>query len=180
MPKQSHRTIWIMLIIFTVPMLLAFYFYHRGVPMGSVNRGHLLRPPEAILKDKIWDGKWSLVYLHPTRCAEHCQQRVHDLHQVRIATGKYQNHVQVALINFIPLATTEVNALRRQAPQATLASVSQNEILKRLPAQAAKDFDQNKGAFFIVDPHGLFMMSYAPQVKGEDIYHDLKRLLRVN
>lgn len=191
MPKRNRLTLWILLLLFSVPMLLAYYYFQRGVPMGSVNRGTLLRPPEEVkftirthddklVPDNIYQGKWSIVYLHASRCDVACQQRMHQLQNVQIATGKHQNHVQTLLINFIPLASHEVKNLSTQAPKAKYLWAYRHDVVKKLPKGALRNFDPQQGGIYLVDPKGLYMMSYAYDVKGEDIFKDLTRLLQVN
>ena len=65
--RKNKLTLLAIFIIFTLPIVLATLFFHRGLPIGDLtNRGELIRPPLhlsniAPVSYKELPRKWSII-----------------------------------------------------------------------------------------------------------------------
>jgi len=179
---KAKPWIWCLLgIIFIGPILLSWlmFFYHLG-PEKTNNRGQLIHPAFSIkqLNARADSGlpaevalahKWSILLVDNGRCGSACQQRLHAMRQISIATGKDLPRVMRALIT-----PTEATV---PIPKSTVPTVH----LSVKPKQFQHYFSQHNDSLYIIDPQGFFVLHYPLQKnKPEDVYKDLKRLLRTS
>lgn len=183
--KKGWMTI--LILLFTLPMLAAWFAFRHGVllPIHTTNRGTLLTPPVAIadlpMKDisganvaEKFRGKWWLVYMTASPSDSATQKSLYYMRQIRQATGKNRDRVARAMITLG--ATPAVNE----------AFVGMNfysllpSNLQLLQSRISKKLALERGSFYLVDPHGNIMMFYAQDAAPKDILKDLERLLRVS
>lgn len=168
-PRSDKRVLWLMLVIFVLPviaakLILSMHWYQSGV----TNHGQLIDPrlhyQDLQLKNPSVHT-WQMAYLLPQQCGEICQQQLHLLKQGHIALGKDQPRVVPVVI----VATQDdLNVLKDSgfvllfAPQ-----------LWRQPSMqsfAAQDF-------VLIDPLGQWVMRYPTVINKNDLPDELKGLL---
>lgn len=94
-----------------------------------------------------------------------CEKTLHDLNQVKKATGKYQSDVALMLLssNNKPASKDFISWLdTRNVLHASMTN----------PKLAPN-------SIYLVDPHGFIMMRYEDRRNPHDIYKDLSKLLRL-
>lgn len=193
-PKRSYRPLWILVLVCAFPYLASWlYFQFRDdlPPLGAVNHGALISPVRAVgelplvgadgatFNMKDLRGKWVLVTVAGSACAERCQQNLYFLRQVRLAMGNGRRRVGRLLV----LAdTSQLEALKPhlqahpglQVAVGPAASIARLQALLRNPNPVAED------GVYVIDPLGNVMMSYPPDFKGELIIKDLRHLLQAS
>ncbi|MDF2867357.1 MAG: cytochrome oxidase subunit [Gammaproteobacteria bacterium] len=195
--KQSARwTLIGLLLIFILPMLLAWYVYlHPSLLKGQTNYGRLFNPPlrlaelplypmqggELFDKRKI-QGKWTLLYIDAFPCQTTCQENLYKMRQVRIALGKERERVSRWL-----LLTTEASVrymknqalldMMKQDYSGTLLSIADSN---ELNAFFKLESSVKPNGFYVIDPLGNIILSYPAGVVPDHLFKDLKHLLKVS
>jgi len=189
---------WILLalvILFIGPIFVANTLYDGGNSWvtSRVNYGHLIQPPKSLqtlhltqangkkLQQKSLNGKWILLYVVPKRCDENCKKTLYTIHQIQIALGKYSDRVSRI---FVTLSKQHnkilIKKISHHYPAMKHFVITKNSFLKLTAHLPNNKLMRQNGGIFIVDPLGNIMMSYQAQTKGDGIYQDLNRLLRVS
>lgn len=197
--KRRSRLMGLLVIgIIVLPMVAAFIIYQTGVgiPTGTVNKGELLLPPQAIsplsLKDTsgqaldILKGekKWRLLIPASGDCDSACQQSLYVTRQVHIRLGekavrveRYYLHVQPQRLDTALTRETEAY-LTKEHPRLQVAVVKKNDLAAFLAPTNTADDPITAGRYFLMDQEGFVMMSYTPEHSGNQLLGDLKRLLK--
>ena len=181
---RGRRILLLLAALFIVPLAVAWlaYLVRPGwLPDGGTNRGELLETPvvlERIAPDDPLTlaarGEWSLVLVAPGDCDVPCLQALHMLRQVHIALGKHRDRIQRLLLvgadGALPatLADDYPALVFARADDARRAA-----ILDALPTDG-------RLRVFLADPLTNVILAYAPAGTDDDIYTDLKHLLKVS
>jgi len=184
-PAEAHRRAragrWKMLGILLVcaaPVVASYYTYYVVRPEGRTNYGTLVTP----LRDvgglggiASLHGRWIMLVTGPASCDTACRERLYEIRQVRLTTGKERDRVERVWIiddGGVPdpalLAQHEGLVLMRADP-ATLA--------RELPAEpgtAASDH------IYMIDPLGNLMMRFPKDADPNRMKKDLAKLLRAS
>ena len=197
--KKSKKPFWvltILLLLFAIPLLLAWFFTaendHLG--QGTTNHGQLLLPPLDLSKldlrdnqsqsilPSLWKGRWLLLYVSHGTCNEACAKDLYYLRQIRTATGKYSERVQRGVLTFSDQAadaklqqmlnTEFAGTLHLVTTSAGFANFIRNTPDEKLALQ--------QGGIYLVDPLGNVLMRYQQNTDPMGIYKDLMRLLKIS
>lgn len=81
----------LLLLIFIAPVIASFilFHYHEKFPLKQTNYGELVSPP--ILTNYL--HKWQIIYV----CDKDCDTVLHSLEQIKKASGKDSDRIQVQL-----------------------------------------------------------------------------------
>jgi cytochrome oxidase Cu insertion factor (SCO1/SenC/PrrC family) len=190
----NRRTLWILLVVFFVPWLLGtalyFYFSETGIRPETASKGTLIDPARPLdpfalstLDGEPFGlenlrGRWTLVHLGPSSCADPCQQNLYHMRQVRIALNKDMGRVQRLLV----LTDSErLESLRpvleREYPQMTTVTGSQ-QALEQMTGQFLDTGAHRDGWIYLVDPLGNLMMGFPPDLDPRGMLKDLRKLLK--
>lgn len=178
--RSKRRARWSLIVIaalFAVPLGAAVWLFNSGWRPGStVNHGELIQPPIDVSGLALRDmsgrqlertpvtGRWTLVIVAGSSCAERCQRQLYDTRQVRLAVGKDIDRVQRLLL------------ADGQGPQpAGIDALHPDLRILQLPP--AGDLDQ-PGSILLIDPLGNLMMRYSGDYQSGGMLKDLQRLLK--
>lgn len=199
-PEQAQKNrlvIFCLVLAFVVPFVLGHLAYFHGWYAGgkTTNKGELIAPPIAftslglkqvdgqLLDRKFLDRKWSLLYVLPADCQQACRNSLFQMRQVRKAAGRDSERIRLLVI-------------QTQAPDAATEALLQKEFAEvaRVSGEAAVidhafvavDVSASRaGRVYAMDPMGMIMLRYAPQVdektsiiKAQDILTDLQKMLK--
>lgn len=191
--NHQKRQRWVLLflaLLFIGPFLGAWSLYTTQffVP-ETLNRGILLKPvvPLYLLKLKsdnpsqndlaLLKGKWLMLYLLPSGCARGCQNRIYELRQINIATGKNMNRVERVWVTLQSQNKFIIERMKKSNPGLFHFFISP-ESYREFAQQIVQDeLLSEQGNVLLVDPLGNIMMIYRNQQPAKDIFKDLKRLL---
>lgn len=193
-PRPARGQLWLLIALFFAPLLVAFVLYYFGDgwrPSGTTNHGDLVEPAielpdvtftsvsEEPVEASTWRGKWSLVYVDGEPCAERCRELLTLTRQTRLALNDDMPRVRRVLLTSGECC--EPDYLRAEHPDLIVASLTQDggqalrESFERAVPGGAID-----GRIYIVDPHGVLMMSYAAEAPARGLLDDLKKLLKLS
>ena len=193
------------LLVCAAPVIASYYTYYVVRPEGRTNYGTLVMPLRDVgtlgtLVTQAADasghaaaaagqpaaparsggvaslhGRWVMLVVAPGACDAGCRQRLYEIRQVRLTTGKDRDRVERAWIvsdDAAPdpalLAQHEGLVLMR-SDAATLA-----RLLPAGPGTAVTDH------IYIVDPLGNLMMRFPKDADPNRMKKDLAKLLRAS
>ena len=192
--RRKSLPLLILAAVFVLPLLAALVVFKIMDPSAirTTNYGTLVHPPRPLEQFQLrlaagspftlddMRGKWTLVYLLPAACDEHCQASVHKMRQVRWAQGEEMQRVQRLLVVMDASYLNALAAVQSEYPGMFVVTGGEAET-----AQVAGQFTipdgtpaADSGHIFIVDPIGNIMMTYPPDADPKGMIKDLERLLK--
>lgn len=172
---RKNALIGLLALIFMAPGPLAYIFYKHPewlTAMGT-NRGELLNPP--ILFKPLGDGpKWGLIVWSPLACEDKCAQEIDKLARIRLALGRHLYEVDEWLVlgEHAPELTNNIQRLLKERRVRVLhLNAAQAQTAAQLPDLAH---------VYIANPDDYLVLAYQGNVKPQDVYHDMKQLLKGN
>lgn len=168
-PGSSKKVLWLMLLIFALPvitakLILSMHWYQPGV----TNHGQLIEPNFHYQDVQLINPaihSWQIAYLLPDQCDAVCEQQLHLLKQSHIALGKDQPRVVPVVMASNPedLATLKDSGF-------VLLSAPELWHQANMQSFATQDF-------VLIDPLGQWVMRY-PTVRDQgELTDELKGLL---
>ena len=193
MQRRSRLMGLLVIAIIFLPMVAA-YIIHKtglGIPAGTVNKGELLLPPQAISQLPLHDSsgqaldilagdkKWRLLIPARGDCDSGCQQSLYLTRQVHVRLGEKAIRVERYYLNIDASLTAETEAyLAKEHPRLKVAAVQKRELDALLASTNTTDDPISTGRYFLMDQEGFLMMSYTPEQSGNELLDDIKRLLK--
>ena len=196
-PVRSRKQVWILVVVFFAPLLLAFLFYYGlGVrPAGSTNHGDLITPPlplpevvlpsatETSLPASTLRGKWTMVFIGDGACDSRCREALTLMRQTRLALN--DDLIRVQRLFLISGNCCDRNYLDTEHAGLLLGRIdnpSGQTLLETFPADSSLNSAgaAQSGRIYLVDPLGNLMMSYAPDAPPKGLLEDLKKLLKLS
>jgi hypothetical protein len=168
---RSRRTLWLLLLVFFGPLLLASALYYTAAwrPQGHTNHGRLIDPPRP-LAGAMFRGKWSLVYVGAGSCDARCQHTLYFMHQTQLGLGRLYTRAQRVFLQTSPCCNPAVPREYPDLISVRAESAAMQPLLQQFPAARAT-------AIFIVDPRGNLMMQYDSNDPPRGLLDDLTHLL---
>ena len=193
-PTSGRRAMVVLVALFTVPMLLAFWYAnYGGTPQATKNHGELVQPARPLtgftletIDGELFDaealrGKWSLVYFGGAECGAPCAETLYKMRQSRMSQGQEIKRVRrlYILLDEAPAASLSGVLREHQGMQVLRGRPAQLEALVaqfELPGAAPRTAQR----VYIVDPLGNLMMSYPAGFEASGLAKDLRLLLRAS
>lgn len=179
--NANKRTILTLVLVFTVPVLLAklaleMEWFNRA----STNKGELLEPTLSVTGLALPEPpKWRLLYVVPSQCAQACENALFSIHQVWQALGKEQDRA-AAMAVVTEDSDQRIHDKLSHFPhiQAFTASAQNvNEVFK----------DVGANGIFLSDTLGNVILRYPLEQEQQhavlgsrDILADLRKLLKLS
>ncbi len=176
--KKTIGIISILVLLFIIPVILAKFVYahQQFLPKTTVNHGQLINPSLELDKLKLnpapASGKWLLLLIQMSPCDQVCQQNLFYMRQIQQALGKNYDRLQRVVIVSDHDADPELLAMIKDPFAGTL--------LTQINSQQLKKVIPTPQTWYVADPLGNMMMSYASNAKPDDILADLEYLLRAS
>ncbi|MEP5765492.1 MAG: hypothetical protein ABJ308_12905 [Halieaceae bacterium] len=197
MNTRVNKNRLVLLMIAGVPVMIIlaaswlWYYVSSGridlvAILGTANRGELLSPPLALAdfapRTAAGDSFeiaaaappiWRILIPGEGSCDEACRQTLYYTRQINTAMGKYANRIER-----VYLAAAERDAGLAEELAQTYPDL---KVLYTAPASMASlgsDADGQMAGYFVVDPAGWIILSYAADADGKDVMADLKFLIK--
>lgn len=174
---KNWVVIFLLLLFFASPFFIAqWFFYHKGsaVPahLGTVNHGKLIHPLITIqqvipssTKIPSLNKHWTIFYVATSQNEKHINKVLDKIYRIRLALGKDFSQVG-ELLGSLKENTVESNPLK--IPTVILSAQGAQILLGQLTLSQG---------IFLVDALGNIFMAYPVNIKSDDIYKDIRRLL---
>lgn len=184
--RKGRMVLLLMVIFFMVPVIVVVMMVKFNWKPNIENFGELVKPPRQIttanlseeqqgtLPPLLWKEKWSMVYISE-ECAEICVAKLRDMRQLHASLYKDIVRVQRVLIT----RKTDVSAIKKDFPDLIIIHQPQ-EIINSLAPQFQHDAENVETAnrFYLVDPLGFYMMTYAADIPLANVRKDIVKLLK--
>jgi hypothetical protein len=170
---RGRRMVLLLALLFFGPLLLAAGLYYGSAwrPAQLTSHGTLIVPPRP-LAAPLFHGKWSLVYVGPASCDQHCQRTLYYMRQTHLGLGRLYARAQRVFLATAPCCMHA--ELAQQYPGLITVDAASSA---SAPWLAAFPVATRATGIFIVDPHGNLMMRYDSTDRPEGLLSDLKQLL---
>lgn len=185
--RGSRRTLWLLVLVFFGPVLLAVVMYYAGGnmwrPGGSVAHGVLLQPPPTLPGGPImlsggdsldFRGRWSVVYVGRGDCDEPCREALQHTRQVRRALGREMSRVQRVFLSTGGTPNPGFVATEHPGLLVLGDGLASRDLVLRTLGQFAE------GDIFVADPLGNVILRFPPGTAMKDMHEDLELLLKAS
>lgn len=186
---RRYRILYLVLAICAAPVLASYYVYYFAPPAGRTNYGELVQPQRPLpplalraLDGTPFDaaalrGRWIMVHVDGGRCGEPCQQKLWNMRQVRLATGKERDRIErwFLIVDDAPLATL----LLREYDGTRFARADREQLARflALPQSGSARLEDH---VWLIDPLGNLMLRWPPAADPNRMKKDMERLLRAS
>lgn len=154
----------------------------RAAESSGPVRPMLTQGQSATLRD--FGGRWLMVWVGPTACAQECLDALLEMRQIRLTTGRDRDRVERVWIRVPPtgaLAPTPSQPTLPEGLEGTwvLGAVADplSTWTNRLPSDLRK---QAPTGLWLIDPQGHLMMHFPADTEPAKIKKDLIRLLKAS
>ena len=193
-PKRNNTTLWIMVFLFGLPYLAAYFFYFNRdtINLGEqTNHGTIVHPAKPVTDKplKLIDGtnfqvsdlkgKWVMLSIGSSECKEACQDNIYKIRQIKKALAA--EHKRVEKLYFL-LDLDHIDSFRdnlKDYKGMHVVSPEADDYTQYLSIFSIDNHTINDG-IYIIDPLGNYMMMYPPGEEPKNILKDMERLLKVS
>ncbi|CAK0770620.1 conserved hypothetical protein [Gammaproteobacteria bacterium] len=189
-PRRSLWQLWLMVVIFALPVVASWFFYFnpQWLPATRSNHGELISPahpwPQGLklvhsnngtsfMGPEVLGRHWTLLTVEQLPCAEACRAKLSQMLQIRRALGESQFEVERMVLLVGPLGTEDA-AFNFEGARGVVADTSALPVLREFFGPNT-DFWNH---LYIMDPAGNLMMRYPVDAPSKDVLKDLEHLLR--
>jgi cytochrome oxidase Cu insertion factor (SCO1/SenC/PrrC family) len=190
------NSIWLITI---VPLAIAWYmaFTGTGLPGTTKNKGELM-PSGMVVPQPLIDAQekhWGIVVVSD-RCDDNCQQQVYRAQQLYLSMGKHAERLQTVWVsNDKRRETAELSvdvAFKAEGEKKAVDTESimpiETKFQKMVQLNDLATFqwfsDNNipwqDNSIFFVDPNGVLVLRFEPELPGRDMMSDIKWLLKAS
>lgn len=188
--KNKSRTNYLiifllLLIVFLAPIIAAVMLYNKNphwLHHNTVNKGTLISINLNLQQIKLIPHKitlpslnnyWFLFYIAESHCQDLCRKNIHTMRQITIALGKNRYRLKYGLILASEKSLPAQPFVSRDL-DLVYFTTSKSELKTFFSTLKIKN--PNEG-YYLADPLGKIILYYSSTASGENIYHDLTRLL---
>jgi cytochrome oxidase Cu insertion factor (SCO1/SenC/PrrC family) len=192
--KKSYLTLWIMIFLFALPNVAAFYYYlnRDNIDFGkTTNYGTIISPARPVqdlqlknidnssFKLSSMRGKWILLSIGSTSCQKNCQQNLYKIRQIKKAVG--EDHKRINKVFFLTDQSSieSFKSLLNEYPDMEVIIPSTDHYQEFLSGFSVSD-EKVEDGIYIIDPLGTYMMAYPKDADANKILKDVRRLLKVS
>jgi hypothetical protein len=184
---RRYRALYLLLAVCIAPVIASYLAYYVLPPEGRTNYGELVSPQRPFPPIRLTrldgtpfelqslKGRWLLVTVDASECADTCQRKLWKLRQVRLTTGKDRDRVErVFLItDTAPLQTM----LLREYDGTIFLRADAGELRSLFDPTTQADL---AAGLWIIDPLGNLMLRWPPDADPNRMKRDLGKLLRAS
>ena len=184
---RRYRALYLLLAVCIAPVIASYLAYYVLPPEGRTNYGELVSPQRPFPPMRLTrldgtpfelqslKGRWLLVTVDASECADACQRKLWKLRQVRLTTGKDRDRVErVFLItDTAPLQTM----LLREYDGTLFLRADAGELRSLFDPTTPADL---AAGLWIIDPLGNLMLRWPPEADPNRMKRDLGKLLRAS
>lgn len=171
---------WKMLVVLLVcaaPVIASYYTYYVIRPEGRTNYGDLVEPSRNVAAIGLASlhGRWVMLVASPGACDAGCRERLYEIRQVRLTTGKDRD--RVARVWAVADDTVPDPALLAQHEGLVLMRADVDALARQFPATPQTRVTDH---IYLIDPLGNLMMRFPKDADPSRMKKDLAKLLRAS
>lgn len=184
LPRRGGRwTLALIIAVCVMPFVASYLVYYLWPPQSRMNYGTLIDPrpfpaaPLARLNGSRFSlaelkGRWVMLQVDASGCAEPCRRKLYQMRQVRLTQG-----IEMGRIERVWLVRDDgpvEPALLREYDGTHVARASSATIAALPAAREAADH------IYLIDPLGNLMLRFPKDADPSRMKKDLERLLKVS
>jgi cytochrome oxidase Cu insertion factor (SCO1/SenC/PrrC family) len=185
---RNNWKLYAVIAICAAPMLLSYFTYYVIKPTSRTNYGDILDPRQYPMPKlgsvllggeatelSAYQGKWIMLTIGDSACAEACEKKLYDIRQLRLAQGKEMDRLErVWLVtDEQPLDTM----LLRKYDGMHVLRVKPEALKAWLPVDVGTVPSDH---IYMIDPLGNLMMRFPKDADPNKIKKDLAKLLKAS
>lgn len=187
--RRSVPILVVMVALVPVIVALLVYFKPGWFAFGHSNHGELVKPPVRImvpdlprvfadtpLSADFFRDNWTMVIIGKPYCDAECRHTLYITRQIRLGMGRDVRRVQrLYLVRGDHLeGATRLRIAHPDLTVVTAAGKAGRHFVARFVGTS------DEPSIYLVDPHGLLMMTYPVTGKPLGLIKDLRHLLKTN
>lgn len=190
------NSIWLITI---VPLAIAWYmaFTGTGLPGSTKNKGELM-PSGLIVPQPLITAQqnhWGIVVVSD-QCEPLCQQQVYRAQQLYLSMGKQAERLQTVWVSndkrreaaelSVDVAFKAKDEKKPVDSESIIPVETKFQKMAQINDQATFQwFNDNNipwqdNSIFFIDPNGVLVLRFEPQLPGRDMMSDIKWLLKAS
>lgn len=191
--KRNNTTLWVMVFLFGLPYLAAFYFYFNSdeMELATTNYGAIISPARPVPDIKLLkidgsdfklsslNGTWVLGAFGKSVCEKDCIDNLYKIRQIKKAVGQDFKRISKAFFLLDKEHIDSFKNLLNEYPGMDVIIPSGNEYENYL-STFRHDKIALEDSIFIIDPIGNYMMIYPKGANASKMLKDIERLLKVS
>jgi hypothetical protein len=188
---QARYRLVLLLAVFILPMLIAWFMVSHRLYWGTTQHGHLIQPTIDLNQLTLYDQhgqslqpgpNWWLLYKPAKLCEQACVNTIHKMRQINIALGKNRQRVQRALLlsSTDQLPSPQRQQVEKGYPGMQLWTVHEPSWDQLMPEKMPKNLAFKVGTLYLIDPSASMLLAYPADVPGKAMLNDINRLLKVS
>jgi len=193
-PKKNYTALWIMIFLFGLPYLAAYYFYFNRDDMNlgaQTNYGTIINPVRQLedtsltliddseFKLSSLRGKWIMFSVGSSDCKASCQDNLYKIRQIKTALAAEHKRVKKAFFLTDVKAIDSFNELLKDYRDMHVIIPSGSNYKDYL-SPLSVDGKTIEDGIFVIDPLGNYMMSFPKDAEAKKILKDMERLLKIS
>ncbi len=212
--KRSFWPIWALLAVTIAPVIASYLVYYGVRPEGRTNYGDFVEPQVTVTSIPVspvitpraesaftliqsdprtrrpltqlgdWGGRWLMVHIGPSVCADACKQELWLMRQIRLTTGRERDRVErLWLLTDDGTPDPALIAEHEGIWVARLGQVPAADALVSNWLSVAAAAVKNSGGasnIWVVDPLGNLMMRFPDNPDPDGMKKDINRLLKAS
>lgn len=172
------------LLVCAAPVIASYFTYYVIRPEGRTNYGTLIEPMRDVSAlgqssgsggIATLRGRWVMLVVGPAACDAACRERLYEIRQVRLTTGKERDRVERAWLLEDDAAPDP--ELLAQHDGLVLMRAGADALARSLPAEAGARVSDH---IYVIDPLGNLMMRFPKDADPNRMKKDLAKLLRAS
>jgi len=191
--KKKYTVLWVMIVLFGLPYLAAYYFYlnRDQIELKTSNYGTIISPVRPLQNIQLtrldgstinsadMKGKWILLSIGSSQCDSACQDNLYKIRQLKKAVGPAYKRIQKAFFLTDDKHIEQFKGLLEEYPGMDVIVPSHNNYEDFLSSFSVSGEPIENG-IYIIDPLGNYMMAYPSGADARKILKDIERLLKVS
>ena len=181
--RRGRGTLALIIAVCVIPFVASYLVYYLWPPQSRMNYGILIDPrpfPAARLERPDGTrfsiaelkGRWVMLHVDASACAEPCRRKLYQMRQVRLTQGREMSRIErVWLVR--DDGPVEPALLREY--DGTHVARAGSGALPALPAE--RDAADH---IYLIDPLGNLMLRFPQDADPSRMKKDLERLLKVS
>lgn len=187
--KRTRRGRWQMMLVLlacAAPVVASYLTYYVIKPQGRTNYGELILPTQPMpaelslnrldgqsVQSSELKGQWLLITVQPAACGAPCEQALYLQRQLREMLGRDKDRLDRVWL--VPDGGAVRDALLPAMEGAWVLRASDAALQGWLKAPAEGGL---ASGFYLVDPHGEWMMRWPVDGEVKRIRKDISKLLK--
>jgi len=181
--RRGQRTLAIVFLVCVIPLAASYAVYYLWPPESRMNYGTLidprplpdmplLRPDGSRFTLAQLKGRWVLLHIDASACAEPCRRKLYQMRQVRLTQGREVDRIERV---WLVRDDGPLDPLLLRDFEGTHVGRAAAALIAAFPAEhdAAEHI-------YLIDPLGNLMLRFPKDADPSRIKKDLERLLKVS